>query len=170
VDLVNRNTNAFITRAGSGTVADTLVNLDGVKVGDAAQRQISAAFSYRPKRGTYLSVRNTWFWQHYANFSPGDVITQGAPKDVWVTPAYALLNVNAGTTFEVSDNALLRLRVSVTNVLDKLYIADATNNSQYAPNPYGLEGGSGRAEVFVGPPRMIRVSAVLELKGLQNPR
>jgi hypothetical protein len=31
-----------------------------------------------------------------------------------------------------------------------------------------LEGGSGRAEVFVGPPRMVRLSAVLELKGLQN--
>ena len=48
------------------------------------------------------------------------------------------------------------------------YIADANNNSQYAPYPYGPEGGSGQAEVFVGPPRMIRVSAVLELKGLQN--
>ena len=64
--------------------------------------------------------------------------------------------------------ALLRLRLSVTNVLDELFIADARNNSQYAPNPYGPDGGSGMAEVFVGPPRMIRVSAVLELKGLQN--
>ena len=144
------------------------MNLDGVKVGDAAQRQISASISYRPKRGTYLSIRNTWFWQHYANFSPGDVITGGAPKDVWVTPAYDLLNINAGTAFKVSDNALLRIRLSVTNVFNSLYIADATNNSQYAPNPYGLEGGSGRAEVFVGPPRMVRLSAVLELKGLQN--
>ena len=44
----------------------------------------------------------------------------------------------------------------------------ATNNAQYASNGYGLEGGSGRAEVFVGPPRMVRLSAVLELKGLQN--
>ena len=168
VDLVNRNTNGFITRVSNGAIADTLVNLDGVKVGDAAQRQISSSLSYRPKRGTYISIRNTWFWQHYANFSPGDVITEGEPKDVWVTPAYALLNINAGTTFDVSDKALLRIRVSVTNALDKLYIADATNNSQYAPNPYGLEGGSGRAEVFVGPPRMFRLSAVLELKGLQN--
>ena len=57
-------------------VADTLANLDGVKVGDAAQRQISFALSYRPKRGTYFSVRNTWFWQHFSNFSPGDVITE----------------------------------------------------------------------------------------------
>ncbi len=168
VELVNRNTNGFITRVSDGAIADTLVNLDGVKVGDAAQRQISSSISYRPKRGTYISIRNTWFWQHYANFSPGDVITEGEPKDVWVTPAYALLNINAGTSFKVSDNALLRVRVSVTNALDKLYIADATNNSQYAPNPYGLEGGSGRAEVFVGPPRMIRLSAVLELKGLHN--
>ena len=168
VELVNSNTNDFITRLSDGAIADTLVNLDGVKVGDAAQRQISASISYRPKRGTYLSIRNTWFWQHYANFSPGDVITGGAPKDVWVTPAYDLLNINAGTAFDVSDNALLRIRLSVTNVFNSLYIADATNNSQYAPNPYGLEGGSGRAEVFVGPPRMVRLSAVLELKGLQN--
>ena len=168
VDLVNRTTNAFVTRVADQSIADTLVNLDGVKVGDAAQRQISLAASFRPKRGTYFSIRNTWFWQHYARFSPGDVITEGEPKDVWITPGYALLNFNAGTSFDVSDNALLRLRLSVTNALDVLYVSDATNNSQYAPNPYGLEGGSGRAEVFVGPPRMVRLSAVLELKGLQN--
>jgi len=168
VDLINSSDNGFITRTDNGAVADTLVNLNGVKVGDAAQRQISAAISYRPKRGTYFSVRSTWFWQHYANFSPGDVITEGEPKDVWVTPGYNLINFNAGTTFDVSDDALLRLRLSVTNVLDELFIADARNNSQYAPYPYGPEGGSGMAEVFVGPPRMIRVSAVLELKGLQN--
>jgi hypothetical protein len=168
VDLVNRTTNAFVTRVADQSIADTLVNLNGVKVGDAAQRQVSLAYSYRPKRGTYFSIRNTWFWQHYANFSPGDVITEGEPKDVWTTPGYALLNFNAGTSFDVSDNALLRLRLSVTNALDVLYVSDATNNSQYAPNPYGSEGGSGRAEVFVGPPRMVRLSAVLELKGLQN--
>ena len=168
VDLINSTTNGFITRVADGSIADTLVNLNGVKVGDAAQRQISTAVSYRPTRGTYFSVRNTWFWQHYANFSPGDVITEGEPKDVWVTPGYALLDINAGTSFDVSDNALLRLRLSVTNALNTLYVSDATNNSQYAPNPYGLEGGSGRAEVFVGPPRMVRLSAVLELKGLQN--
>ncbi len=168
VDLVNRTTNAFVTRVADQSIADTLVNLDGVKVGDAAQRQISLAASFRPKRGTYFSIRNTWFWQHYARFSPGDVITEGEPKDVWITPGYALLNFNAGTSFDVSDNALLRVRLSVTNALDVFYVSDATNNSQYAPNPYGLEGGSGRAEVFVGPPRMVRLSAVLELKGLQN--
>ncbi len=168
VDLINNADNGFITRNDNGARADTLVNLNGVKVGDAAQRQISASVSYRPKRGTYFSVRSTWFWQHYADFSPGDVITEGEPKDVWVTPGYNLINFNAGTSFDISNNALLRLRLSVTNLLDELFIADARNNSQYAPNPYGPQGSSGQAEVFVGPPRMIRVSAVLELKGLQN--
>ena len=90
-----------MTRVADQSIADTLVNLDGVKVGDAAQRQISLAVSFRPKRGTYFSIRNTWFWQHYARFSPGDVITEGEPKDVWITPGYALLNFNAGTTFDV---------------------------------------------------------------------
>ena len=56
-------------------------------------------------------------------------------QDVWVTPGYNLINFNAGTTFDVSDDALLRLRLSVTNVLDELFIADAHNNSQYAPTP-----------------------------------
>jgi len=168
VDLVNRTTNTFVTRIADGSIADTLVNLNGVKVGDAAQRQVSLAVSYRPKYGTYFSIRNTWFWQHYANFSPGDVITEGEPKDVWVTPGYSLLNVNAGTSFDLSPTALLRLRLSVTNVLNALYVSDANNNSQYANNKYGPEGGSGWAEVFIGPPRMVRLSAVLELKGLQN--
>jgi hypothetical protein len=60
------------------------------------------------------------------------------------------------------------LRLSVTNVLNALYVSDANNNSQYANNKYGPEGGRGWAEVFIGPPRMVRLSAVLELKGLQN--
>ena len=168
VQLINRTTNEFITRLDDNAIADTLVNLDGVKVGDAAQRQISFACRYSPKPGTYFSIRNTYFWQHYAQFSPGDVITDGEPKDVWITPAYFLLDFNAGTSFNVSDNAVLRLRLSITNSLNSFYITDATNNSEYANNAYGLEGGSGRAEVFVGPPRMLRLSAVLELKGLQK--
>ena len=168
VDLVNQTTNTFVTRISDGSIADTLVNLNGVKVGNAAQRQVSLAFSYRPTPGTYISIRNTLFWQHYANFSPGDVITQGEPKDVWVTPGYSLLNINAGTSFDISPLALLRFRVSVTNALNALYVSDANNNSQYANNRYGPEGGSGWAEVFIGPPRMVRLSAVLELKGLQN--
>jgi hypothetical protein len=168
VDLVNSANNDFVTRINDGAVADTVVNLNGVKVGDAAQRQISFLASFHPKRGSYISIRNTWFWRHYANFSPGDVITEGEPKEVWVTPSYALLDINAGTRIEVSENADLNLRFSLTNALDALYITDATNNSQYAPNPYGPEGGAGRAEVFLGPPRMIRLSAVLELKNLQQ--
>ncbi|MBM71313.1 MAG: hypothetical protein CL847_00820 [Crocinitomicaceae bacterium] len=168
VELINSNTNTFITRLDDGAIADTLVNLDGVKVGDAAQRQISLSCRYSPKRGTYFSIRNTFFWQHYAQFSPGDVITEGEPKDVWITPAYSLLNFNAGTSFDIADNVSLLLRLSVINALDALYISDATNNSQYASNGYGFDGGSGRAEVFLGPPRMVRLSAVLELKGLQN--
>ena len=168
VDLINRNTDSFITRTGSGAVADTLANLNGVKVGDAAQRQVSFAVSYRPKRGSYFSLRNTWFWQHFSNFSPGDVITEGAPKDVWMTPAYSLLDINAGTTFDVSENTKLRARLSITNALNVLYISDAVNNAQYAAYQYGPEGGSGWAEVFVGPPTMVRLSLVLEMRGLQN--
>lgn len=168
VDLVNSANNDFVTRINDGAVADTVVNLNGVKVGNAAQRQISFLASFHPKRGSYISIRNTWFWRHYANFSPGDVITEGEPKEVWVTPSYALVDINAGTRIEVSENADLNLRFSLTNALDALYITDATNNSQYAPTPYGPEGGVGRAEVFLGPPRMIRLSAVLELKNLQQ--
>jgi hypothetical protein len=65
---------------------------------------------------------------------------------------------------------MLRVRLSITNAFNALYVSDANNNSQYATaaNRYGLEGGSGWAEVFIGPPRMVRLSAVLELKGLQN--
>jgi hypothetical protein len=58
--------------------------------------------------------------------------------------------------------------LSVTNVLNALYVSDAVNNAQYANNQYGPEGGSGWAEVFVGPPRMVRLSLVLEMRGLQN--
>ena len=65
VDLINRTTNAFITRLDDGAIADTLVNLDGVKVGDAAQRQISLPHGTRPSEaptspfGTPISGNTT---------------------------------------------------------------------------------------------------------------
>ena len=161
VDLINSSDNGFITRTDNGAVADTLEpewrqSRRCRPASDQRRRELPAL------KGTYFSLRSTWFWQHYSNFSPGDVITEGEPRDVWVTPGYNLINLNAGTVFDVSDNARCGA-LDVTNLLDELYIADARNNS-YAPNPYGPDGGSGRAEVFVGPPRMIRVSAVLNLE------
>ena len=85
-----------------------------------------------------------------------------------MTPAYSLLDINAGTTFDVSENTKLRARLSITNALNVLYISDAVNNAQYAAYQYGPEGGSGWAEVFVGPPTMVRLGLVLEMQAFRT--
>jgi outer membrane receptor protein involved in Fe transport len=89
-------------------------------------------------------------------------------------PNYNLLDFMAGTRIDISDNADVTLRLMVTNVLNQRVITDARGNDAYgwtssSPDIYqmGLFNAS-RATVFVGPPRMVRLSAVLGLKGLQN--
>ena len=63
--------------------------------------------------------------------------------------------------------------MSITNVLNQRFITDAQTQRQLWMdiNQYGPEMGefnASRATVFVGAPRMLRLSAVLEMKGLQN--
>ncbi len=89
-------------------------------------------------------------------------------------PAYGLLDFMAGTRVTVSDDCNVTLRLAVTNVLNERYISDGRGNDDYgwfSQNTAITEMGAfnaSRATVFIGPPRMVRLSALLELKGLQN--
>ena len=89
-------------------------------------------------------------------------------------PDYGMLDVMAGSRFKLKENMNLVLRLAVTNVLNNRYISDGRNNDDFGwesandeINAMGAFNAS-RATVFIGPPRMIRLSAVLELKNLQQ--
>lgn len=175
VQFFNRETNDFITFYGTDEIAYDTLRLDGLRVGNAAQTQIGGSLTYRPIPGSYVRVRYTQFSRQWADYSPEDAISDSlAVTDSWRMPDYGMLDVMAGSRFKLKENMNLVLRLAVTNVLNNRYISDGRNNDDFGwesandeINAMGAFNAS-RATVFIGPPRMIRLSAVLELKNLQQ--
>ncbi len=132
----------------------------GIHVGDAAQTQLGASLRYEPVRNVYLEGNITYFDKYYSNFQPEDCTDElGNPVDSWIIPAYSMVNFHAGYRFRINklDKLGFSLRVNVLNVLNTVYISDATNNDSYIQNPYNTFDARS-ASVFMGAPRQFTAS------------
>ena len=145
---------------------DKTVDFDtrGIHVGDAAQFQLGGSVRVEPVRGLYLNTRITHFGKYYSNFSPETTTdAEGNPVDSWKMPDYRMVDFHAGYRFILKplDRFRFSIRLSVLNVLDKIYIADATNNDPY--NPLGFnEFDAKSATVFFGMGRRFTTSFSIE--------
>jgi len=154
----------------SGTPVDTVsYDAKGVHVGDAAQFQFMESLRWEIIKYLYISASVTLFDKNYAEMDPTslDPINypnsfdeNGKPKDSWKLPLYYLVDLNAGYKFTFR-KFKLDLRATVLNLLDRVYIADATNNDTYSvsPNPYMFDAKS--AGVFFGQGRTFNISVAL---------
>jgi hypothetical protein len=100
----------------------------GVHVGDAAQTAFSAAFRYEPIKNMYVRVQGQFFDRYYANFDPFSLQGSNGGRDSWKIPSYYLINLFAGYKVEFKNSALL-FNGSITNLLNSVFISDATNNA-----------------------------------------
>ena len=160
----------------TGQQAFDTLRIDGLPVGNAAQTQLGMGLTFRPIPGSYMRIRLTQFSDQWADYAPNDAFESDGidPRDPWKMPDYKLIDFMAGARIGISENADVTLRLMVTNVLNQRFITDARGNDNFgwtssntAINQMG-EFNASRATVFVGAPRMLRLSAVLALKGLQN--
>jgi iron complex outermembrane receptor protein len=141
---------------------DKVVDFDarGIHVGDAAQFQLGGSIRYEPTKGLYLNGRITHFGKYYSQFSPENTTdANGKVVDSWKMPPYQMVDFNAGYRFSFPDFEKIRLsiRLSILNVLNTKYIADATNNDPYSPLPfYDFDAKS--ATVFFGMGRRYTVT------------
>ncbi|MCF8408049.1 MAG: TonB-dependent receptor [Crocinitomicaceae bacterium] len=99
----------------------------GVHVGDAAQTAFSAAIRYEPIKNMYFRLQGQFFDRYYANFEPFSLQGTNGGRESWVMPSYYLLNLFGGYKIEFKNSALL-LNGSITNLLNSVFISDATNN------------------------------------------
>jgi hypothetical protein len=99
----------------------------GVHVGDAAQTAFSAAIRYEPIKNMYFRLQGQFFDRYYANFDPFSLQGTNGGRESWVMPSYYLLNLFGGYKIEFKNSALL-LNGSITNLLNSVFISDATNN------------------------------------------
>ena len=103
------------------------VDVNGVRLGDAAQFQVAGSIKLKPTKGVYIKAQLTYFDNHYANFQATDLQNDNAGRQSWKIPAYYLLDIHAGWTIKLKKMDV-SLRASVLNVIDNTYISDAQNN------------------------------------------
>src|SRR5699024_9473540 len=107
------------------------------------------------------------YFDHYSDFDPlsrtydPDDPSSADREQSWKAPNYTVLD--AHVQYQIGDifsGANVELFLNLYNVLDEIYIQDATDNSQF--NAYDYNHTADDAEVFFGLPR--RFNAGLSVK------
>ncbi|PLX08826.1 MAG: hypothetical protein C0596_05895 [Marinilabiliales bacterium] len=140
-------------------------NAKNLMVGDAAQTQYAASLRYEPIDNLYLNATYRYFMRHYSDFNPLDLDPtenpqnfddDGNPLQSWQLPNYGLLDLHAGYGRKIGKQ-YYKISFGVLNVLDEIYISDATNNDTY--NEYSYSDFDAKsASVFFGLGRRFNAS------------
>jgi len=133
-----------------------------LKVGDAPQMQFAIGGTLFPANGLSIMVA----YKYYANFyADWNVTTRLDPDDrtqSWETPAYGLMDIHVYYALPLDlPGVKINLFAHVFNLLDTIYIQDATDNSKY--NAHDKDHDADDAEVFFGIPRYINIGFGMEL-------
>jgi len=133
-------------------------SLKDLKVGDMPQMSVSTGLTVFPVEDAQIQLLYNYYAFHYSDWSPtsrsfsdGDIPDR---KESWKTPPYGILNINARYKLPVEYNGITAtVTLNVRNVLDEVYIQDATDNSRYNAVPFRVNNHSANAaEVFLGLP------------------
>lgn len=136
----------------------------GIHVGNAAQTQLGTSIRYEPFKGLYFTGRYTYFAKYYSEFSPeATTDDDGNVIDSWKIPPHGLVDFHTGYRFKInkSNRFYGNLRLSMKNVLDVLYITDATNNDGYSDLGFS-DFDAKSATVFFGQGRRYVLSFELQ--------
>lgn len=148
-----------------GATEERIYYLTDLYVGDAPQFQVAYALSLFPTGGLYVQGVGKTFGKHYANYNPfdrEDNVDEGVQS--WRPPGYTVFDVHMSYRL-ASDVAAafggnVRLFMNIFNVLDAVYVQDATDNSRYNGYRDDAERARGKlshkaddAEIFLGYPR-----------------
>ena len=129
--------------------------LDGLKVGDQPQYQNSVSLGFTPMESLHLNLTSNYYGEHYANWDPFSRTDSTDRQQGWKIPDYHVMDLHF--TYRIMDN--LQLTGHVFNLLDNLYIQDATDEDGY--NAYtsdGMNHSANDASVFLGLPRRFNIS------------
>lgn len=127
----------------------TTVTFDarGVHVGDAAQSTYAASVRWSPIKRGYIKLKYNFFDRYYSNFDPISLSGASAGRDSWVIPSYGLLSLHTGYRFKFEKTSLV-LKGNIFNLLNTMYISDASNNSNFDDTQDNFNAQS--ASVFFG--------------------
>jgi hypothetical protein len=140
----------------SGAAVTTEYNyyIKDLKVGDQPQTSLVLGATLFPVKGMSFQVLYSMYSNMYASWSPTSRTDADDRGQSWKTPSYNVLDLHVsyllpvnlgGTTFRVFAHAF--------NLLDTIYIQDATDNSAYNGISGAPSHSAQRAEVYLGIPQ-----------------
>jgi iron complex outermembrane recepter protein len=100
----------------------SVVDVDGGKVGDAAQFTVGLGFDYTIIENLSVDSDFRFYDNLYSNVS--------AVKQNLELPAYGLLDAGVSYKFKLQNSKSLDFRANVNNVLDRRYISELSSNNQ----------------------------------------
>lgn len=148
------NSDAAVTNPNDASEIIYEFDATGVKVGDAAQTQLSGMVNFKPVKRGYLKVRGTYFGDNYSDFDPDGLQGDNARRQSWKMPNYVILDFHTGYGFKIDDKYKINWRFSILNLLNTRYITDAQNNDPFViSNPehffdVGTYGGGSASAHF----------------------
>ncbi len=150
---------------GSGVSEEVFIAIKDLKVGDAPQTQFALSGTAYPVDGMMLQVVFKYFTSHYAAFNPFDrIVYTGEEADrtkSWEVPGYGLLDLHFAYDLPFNMKGVkATLFGHVFNLLDTIYVQDATDNSQY--NAWDNDHDADDAEVYLGLPRTFNLGISIQ--------
>ena len=132
--------------------------LKDLKVGDAPQASFNFGLTASPTEGSAVQLTYRRYELFYSDWSPTSrEFSDGESPDraqSWKVPGYGIFDLNASydLPFEYA-GAKATVVLNVRNLLDEVYVQDATDNSRYNAYPFRVNTHTANsAEVFLGMP------------------
>lgn len=144
----------------SGSAVDTPYDLyiKGLKVGDAPQTQYVLMLTLIPIKDLRFQFDYRHYKNHYSAYDPTSRTDATDRDQVWQAPAYNLFDMHFSYKLPIkSDKLDIGVFAHVFNLLDEIYIQDATDESSYNAVGGAAPHSAMRAEVFYGLPRTYNV-------------
>jgi hypothetical protein len=124
------------------------LNLDGVKVGNAAQFTASAGADYEIVNNLKVDATYRFADNLYASYDATDAL-DNPDFEVFELPSFGLLDLGVSYGVDFGDNRL-GFRVNMNNVTDNIYISESNTNDLAGPGDTTYDGINVRNNVFFG--------------------
>ena len=145
----------FTTYSGT-TPVDTTFNLyiKDLKVGDAPQNQMALSATFKPGNLFRIKLDYRYYSKFFAEFDPSGRTDETDRAQSWQVPNYDVFDLHAFLKLPLKTDAFsIELFLHVFNLMDRVYVQDAVDNSRY--NAWDKDHDADDAEVFLGQPRNI---------------
>ncbi len=146
--------------SGSGVSTEYNYYVKDLKVGDAPQTQMAISVAVKPVKELRIEGLLRYYSNHFAAWDPLGRTDADDRTQSWEAPEYAVVDLHAEYVLPVQlENAKLTAFAHIFNLLDEVYIQDATDNSRY--NGFDGDHDADDAEVFLGLPRTVNAGIKL---------